>query len=291
MLLGQLIINILIAASTYTLVALSFAVIYDTARFFHFAHAGILAFAAYQIYIFEIECGLPVLLSVLLSAGTSAGLGVLLELIVYRWLHRRRAKGLVLLLVSLGLLAVIEGVLSLIFGSGTKSVIAASMVLSVNGARITGTQSAMITVTVLIVLVLWLGSRTTQFGRILRAVADDADLASFMGVNIDCVVLSAFTIGSALVAIAAFFLAHESAITPTMGFNPLLLGMVAMLLGKKLGVVGIASGSIIIASLQHIATLTLAPGWQDLGAYLLLILILLLGSSRRVMTKSKLAGV
>jgi branched-chain amino acid transport system permease protein len=61
---SQLLINSLIAASVYTLVAVSFSLIYSTTRFFHFAHAVVFTAGAYFAYLFYILLGLPLVIAV-----------------------------------------------------------------------------------------------------------------------------------------------------------------------------------------------------------------------------------
>jgi len=55
----QLILNGLIAGSIYALIALGFALIYGTTRFFHFAHGAIYTARAYFAYTFTVKCNLP----------------------------------------------------------------------------------------------------------------------------------------------------------------------------------------------------------------------------------------
>lgn len=61
--LGQLIINGVIAGSIYALAALGFTVIYRTVKFFHFAHGVVYTAGAYLAYTFAISLGLNFLVS------------------------------------------------------------------------------------------------------------------------------------------------------------------------------------------------------------------------------------
>ena len=55
--LNQLLLNGIIAGSIYSLVALGFSLIYQTTRFFHFAHGAVYTFGAYFAYLFYIQLG------------------------------------------------------------------------------------------------------------------------------------------------------------------------------------------------------------------------------------------
>ena len=119
---SQLLINSLIATSVYTLVAVSFSLIYSTTRFFHFAHAVVFTAGAYFAYLFYILLGLPLVIAVVLSVAASAVLGSLIELYIYRPLRKTNASAMVLLLASLGVYIVLQNLISMIFGDDTKSI-------------------------------------------------------------------------------------------------------------------------------------------------------------------------
>ncbi|MBI4974902.1 MAG: hypothetical protein HZC19_03780 [Candidatus Omnitrophica bacterium] len=61
--LNQLLLNGIIAGSIYALIALGFAVIYKTVRFFHFAHGVVYTAGAYFAYSLSITAGLDPVVS------------------------------------------------------------------------------------------------------------------------------------------------------------------------------------------------------------------------------------
>lgn len=67
-LLTQLLLNGIIAGSIYGLIALGFALIYRTVKFFHFAHGVVYTAGAYMAYAVVINVGIGVVLSFFLSA-------------------------------------------------------------------------------------------------------------------------------------------------------------------------------------------------------------------------------
>ncbi|MDP2643855.1 MAG: hypothetical protein Q8P24_02850 [Desulfobacterales bacterium] len=98
---NQLILNGIIAGSVYTLVAVGFAVIYRTVRFFHFAHGVVFTAGAYFTYLFKAWMGWPVIAAIPISIGLCAVLGVIIDSFVYRPLRHKGASSLILLLASL----------------------------------------------------------------------------------------------------------------------------------------------------------------------------------------------
>ena len=80
----QLFVNGIIAASIYALVGLGFALIYNTTRFFHFAHGVVYAAGAYLAYTFSVLLGLPLIISIILAIGLTTLIGMLMEISIYR---------------------------------------------------------------------------------------------------------------------------------------------------------------------------------------------------------------
>ncbi len=73
----QLLINSIIAGSTYTLVALSFSLIYSTTKFSHFAHGTVYTFCPYFAYLFTVILQIPIFISIPLAIISSATVGIL----------------------------------------------------------------------------------------------------------------------------------------------------------------------------------------------------------------------
>lgn len=133
----QIIIYGLLAGCIYTLIAIGFAIVYRTVRFFHFAHGVVYAAGAYVAYaviscqgsgIGGQESGISSRLSIVggqLIAAVLAGiigagiLGVLIDWLVYKPLRKRKAPNLVFLLASFGIFIFIQNLLQLIFGADT----------------------------------------------------------------------------------------------------------------------------------------------------------------------------
>ena len=113
----QLLINGLIAGSALGLLAASFAIIYQTARFFHFAHASIYTLAAYLTYLFSRTLGLPFVVSIAASVSLTALAGWLLYVTTYLPIARRNASSTSLLLVSLGLMVALQNLIAMAFGA------------------------------------------------------------------------------------------------------------------------------------------------------------------------------
>ncbi|MGA9408391.1 MAG: branched-chain amino acid ABC transporter permease [Bacteroidota bacterium] len=275
--LNQLLLNGIIAGSIYSLVALGFSLIYQTTRFFHFAHGAIYTFGAYFAYLFYIQLGWGRMVAFPLACIAAMVLGVGCEVLVYKQMRRRKATDLTLLIASLGLYTLLQNIISMVWGDDTKTMRTGEVVEghAVLGARITDVQIMIIAATIILIALITLILTQMKFGKTLRALANDAELAQLSGINSDRYILYAFAIGSFLAAVAAIMISFDTDMTPTMGFNALVMGVVAVIVGGINSLPGAALGGLFIGLAQNLGVYWLPSKWQDTIVFVLLILFLL----------------
>jgi branched-chain amino acid transport system permease protein len=262
-------------------VALGFGLIYSTTRFFHFAHGAVYTWGAYFTYLFAVWLGLPLSVSILLSMLFTSILGIFIEVAIYRPLKRRKATGLVLLLASLGIFVVLQNIISLLFGDDTKTLRSGIVQegLDVFGARITPIQVTTISVSCLLFILSSFVLKYTKIGKTVRAVANDPELAQIAGIESQQVVVFTFAVGSALAAVAATLVSLDIDLTPMMGFNALLMGVVAVIIGGVGSFPGAALGGLFLGLSQHLGVWRIGSQWQDAIAFLILLGFLFLRPS------------
>ena len=274
---NQLIMNGIIAGSVYTLVAVGFAVIYRTVKFFHFAHGVVFTAGAYFSYLFKVWLGWPIIFAIPASIGLCIVLGIFLDTLVYRPLRHKQSSALILLLASLGIYIVLQNIISMVFGDDTKTIRSGIVKEGINilGARITAVQITIIFVSLLLILSCFLFLKYTKIGRSMRAVASNPELAEVSGINSDGVVLWAFTLGSALAGIAGILVALDVDMTPTMGMNALMMGVAAVIIGGVESIPGVALGALFLGMAQHLGVWKISSQWQDAIAFVILLVFLL----------------
>lgn len=219
----------------------------------------------------------PLFLSILFAIVLSVFVGCLMEKAIYRPLRHKKSSSLVLLIASLGIYIVLQNIISIIFGDDIKTIRSGIVQEGINilGARITNNQILVIcTSTALLIGLIILQKRTTM-GRIMRAVANDPELASVSGIECDRVILWAFIIGSALAGIGGILTALDVDMTPTMGMNALLMGVVAVIIGGVRSIPGVALGALLLSMAQHIGTWVVSSHWQDAIVFIILLVFLL----------------
>lgn len=275
--LWQLTVNGIVAGSGYALVAIGFALVYNVAKFFHFAHGVIFAVGAYSAFLLVNWLGLPLGASILIAVVVSAMVGCALDLAVFAPLRRRGSSSLVLLLASLGLYVVLQNLISVVFGDGIKTlrtgVVEEGTVFL--GARITCIQICTVFTSIVLVFVVGLFLKVTKMGRAMRAVSSDPELARVSGIESDQVVLWTFAIGSALAGVAGILVALDVDMTPTMGMHALMMGVVAVIIGGRDSILGVAFGALLLGMAQHLGAWQVSSQWQDAIAFAILLAFLL----------------
>jgi branched-chain amino acid transport system permease protein len=287
---NQLFTNGIIVGSIYALIALGFALIYRTVRFFHFAHGVVyacgayLAYAVFSRWLLIASEGRNYLtwVAAVLAGVIGAGIiGVLIDQIVYRPLRKKKAPNLVFLLASFGVFIFIQNLIQLIFGAQILTIRTGPVKEGhhIFGAVITDIQILILVVSSLLVVCLWLFVKKTKLGKAMRAVADDRLAASVVGINPESITLAVFAIGSALAGVAGILVSLETNIEPTMGMNAILKGIIASIIGGIGSIPGAMFGGIFLGLAENLGIWKISAGWKDCIAFVILIVFLLLRPS------------
>jgi len=273
----QILINICISLSIFLLISISYSIIYFPTKFFHIAHGAVVTIAAYFVFIFADK--FSVIFPVAVIAGISATIiiGILCEFLAYRPMRKRNLPSLVYLIASIGIYVVLQNAISLYFGDDTKVINTAEITVGhqIFGAYITTVQIITICVSLALFIGVNLFLHFTVTGKSIRAVSSNPELCNIYGISSNKVILIAFALGSALAAIAGILSAMDTNMTPTFGFNLLMYGIVAMIIGGVGSTRGLLAGSLLVATAQHMAAFYLDTKWMDAVTYIILILFLI----------------
>lgn len=272
---AQLATNGLISGSLYALLAVSWGLIFATTKTFHFAHALTLTIAVYAAVVAVSQWGIALPVGFLLAAAVGCIVGVLTELLVYRPLRRVNASQLNVFLASLGLLIAGESVVLIGFGPEARALEGFPMVGIILGPVAFTTIEALWMAgswTLIAVLMLWLWR--TRYGRAIRAVASNRELAQCVGVDPDRIFLLVFAIGSALVGLGGALIALRDTAAPTMGVQPVLTAFIAVFLGGIGSIPGAMLGGVVLGLAENMGGLLLPGHWQGVIAFVVLFLVL-----------------
>jgi len=274
----QLILNGIIAGSIYALIAIGFTVIYRTVRFFHLAHGVVYTGGAYLAYTFFILLKINLILSFFISVIFSSLLGVVIDRVVYYPLRKQNASNLIFLLASFGVFIFIQNLIQLIYGAQILSTRTGPVKEGHHflGAVITDIQILIFAVSVILMILLWVFIKKTKLGKAVRAVSDDSMAANVVGINPEKIIMISFTIGSALAGVAGILISFETNLEPTMGFNAILKGMIASIVGGIGSIPGAVLGGFFLGLAENLGICKIQAGWKDAISFIILIIFLLL---------------
>ncbi|MDR2337425.1 MAG: branched-chain amino acid ABC transporter permease [Deltaproteobacteria bacterium] len=273
----QLLLNGFINGCVYALVALGFALICNTTRIFHFAHAGVYTFSAYVFYTFYTQQNLPLAIAIPLTLGIAAVLGIAIDCVLYKPLEKKNASTLLAMLSSLGLYIIIVNIICMFYGNNSKILVAGLLsTVKFGGLMLNVVQIAIFATFIIVFAVFSLTLYYTGLGIKLRAMRDNPTLLALNGVNANLLRLFVFGIGSSLCALAAILTGLDVGIDPNIGMSVTITAAVAMIAGGMGVFEGAALGALMIGVLQSLAVWQLSVRWQDMVTFIVLILFLLL---------------
>ena len=128
---------------------------------------------------------------------------------------------------------------------------------------------------VFVLLLIGLGLQKTRAGKAMRAVADNRDLAESSGIDVEQVIRWVWIVGGALAGLGGVLFGLTEALSWEMGFRILLLMFAGVTLGGLGSAYGALVGSVLVGILIQMSTLVIPTDLKNVGALLMLILILL----------------
>jgi branched-chain amino acid transport system permease protein len=273
---GQTIINSLVSASSYILVGVSFYVTFSVARFYHFTHGAFFALGAYATYSLVAHAKVPLVAAAAVAMLAMGALATITDRFIYRRIRRSRGGPFIPLLASLGLYTVIQNIISMCYGDSALILPGSKEwgVFDVPGGRLTAAQTGQFVVAMGVVVASWFLMKRTLLGRRMRAVGQDIELSFALGIPVDRLIGASFAVGYAMAAMAGVVAAANVDLTPTMGMRPMMMGMVAMIIGGN-SLWGTVAGAVLLAVAQHVGVLWLSTQWQDAIAFILMLAVLL----------------
>ena len=274
---GQFIINGLITGILYSLLAIGFALVYNTTRIFHIAAAGLYVFAAYMFWFFMAKVGLPLILAATIAILLTMLLSLLSEICVYRPLKNKKASLNVAMIASIGLMTVIVNTIAMFFGNETKVVENAILQpLSLGDIIITTPQIYQAVIGVLTIILFMVILKWTNWGLRLRALSADEVLFETLGYNTKRTRIAVFLVSGVFIAFASCLTVYDVGLDPNMGMNILISAIVAMIIGGVGKFSTCILGGLTLGVLQSLTVYQFASNWQNAVTFLILLILLFL---------------
>jgi len=269
----QTLLNALMLASVYVLMASGFTLIYSIMHIVNFAHGEIYMLGAFAVYYFSMEYHLNFFLALVLAILVVGVLGILLERVLFLPMQQAHLPQVIL---SLGLAMALQGIASVAFGAGDKPVDGPfDTVLRFGGAAISMERLIIIPISVAIMITLFAFVKWTRTGQAMRAVAQDSDAAALQGIDVAFISCLAFGVGCALASAAGALIAPVFYVNPFMGGSVIMKAFIIICLGGMGSISGAAVGGLILGFVDSFGATLFGNSVANIIGFALLIIILL----------------
>jgi branched-chain amino acid transport system permease protein len=294
--------------AVYALVALGYTLVYGVLRLINFAHSEVFmygTFAAMWSVMFlggHAGAGAPsvigwIAVMFIVAMATSGLIAVGLERFAYRPLRKRNAPPLISLISAIGAsfvlaelmglrdkLAKVAGVdrtLDAYVGrarnnAGLPEILKPTPMFTLVDYTVTSVDILVVVGAIIMMIVLDQFVQRSRLGRGIRAVAQDPEAASLMGVNRDRVIQVTFLVGGVMAGAAAVFYMLRIGITRyDAGFLLGVKAFTAAVLGGIGNLRGALLGGFVLGLAENYGSALIGTQWKDVVAFLLLVVILL----------------
>ena len=271
--------NGLVAGTYFALGAVGLALVFGVLRLVNFAHGDFLTFGAYAALLANAFFRLPIIVAAALAVVATALLAAILELAIWRPMRARRAGGLQLLLVAIGLAFVIRNGIQIAAGTEPRElqVDVTSAVSFMGGIRLGTTELAVVLIGLVVLLLVAVLLSASRLGKEMRALADSVSLAEVAGVDTGRVIIATWLVAGGLAGLAGVLVAAAvGVLTPQFGFQLLLSLFAATVLGGIGNAYGALAGGLLLGLAQEWSTLFIDSRWKLAVGFAILILTLLI---------------
>ena len=273
-------VNGLVLGCMYASIASGLTLIWGTMKMLNFAHGEFYMIGGYFVFFALNLLGLPGIWCLVIAVPIVMVLGMLFEKSIIEPLLGRPGWELSPLVVTVGAsIAIQNGALKL-WGEHIKNLpYYIDGTVEILGVRLAYQRLMILFVTSFVMLGFWVYTKKSRFGLGLRAVAQDRDAATLMGIDFKRVYTLTFGISCAMAALAAALLSPIFSISPWMGHAALTKGFIAVVLGGLGSFEGAILAGVLLGSVESLAVVFLSSEWKDVVSFSLFIVMLTLKPS------------
>ncbi len=279
--------------SQLALGALGITLVFGVLRFANFAHGDLMAFGTMGVVLITywlqangigIDPLPTALLALPFGIALAVGASLLIDRTVYRFYRKRRAAPVILVVASVGVMYVLNGLTRFVIGAedqrffdGARFLISAGDFKDLTGldegVTIKLTQALTVVVAVLMVAALFWFLQKTRTGKAMRAYSDNEDLALLSGISPDRVVAVTWIIAAVLATVAGTLYGLDKSFKPFVYFQLILpmfaaaiVGGIGQPIGAIIGAYVVAFSEVMLTYAYKRALMYIGPeGWGPEG--------------------------
>ena len=257
--------------------SIGLSLIFGTTGLVNFAHGEQVTWGAIVAWWINVDHGVHLVPATVIAVLVGAALGALLDFGLWRRLRNRGMTLTAMMIVSIGLGLAGRNIFLLLFGGTAQPYRDFNIQRGVEFLGITAARKDFWVIGLSLAALLGVAAvlQRTRIGKAMRAVADNRDLASSSGIDVDRVILMVWAGGSALAAFGGILFAIQQRTQFDMGFKLLLLMFAGITLGGLGTAYGALVGSFVVGMLIQTSTLFIPTELKNVGALGVLIVVLL----------------
>lgn len=264
----------LITGSLYATVALGLTLTYGIMGILNFAHGDLLMVGAYVAYLLVTRYGVNFLLATVAAMLAVAGLALVIERTTFRFARHEHLNGLV---ISLGLIAILQNLALAGWGADPLSIPPPfPQIVGVFGVTIGLQRVVAFALTVGLIVLFMVFLKATRLGKAIRGTAQNATVASILGIRVNTVISLTFAAGAGLAAMAGALIGTIYNLTPYMGGVPAMKAFVVVILGGLGSVGGAIVAGFLLGIVESLGGGLISSAFKDGFGFVALILVLLL---------------
>ena len=272
-LLGQALANGLIIGLLYLLMAIGFTLVFGVMRVVNFAHGEFYMLGAFAAYLSVTRLQLPFLAAVCLAFAAAVVLGWIIEVVVLKGFRGDELSGMI---ATIGLAMVLQNGALLLFGPDPQSMPpVAQGVVSLGPVVMPLSRLYVVGFSVAVLAALYVFLMHSRMGRALRAVVQDAEIASAQGISARLIYPLGFGLGVALAVVAGALMAPVFSVSPGIGATPLLKAFIVVILGGLGSIPGAALASLLLGVTESAANTFMSSSASDMLLFGLVMLMLI----------------
>lgn len=264
----------IVLGSIYALGAVGITLVFAILRYAHLAHGDLATLGAFLALAVVSAIGLPVYAALPVAMAVTAAVAVGVDRLFYDYL-RERPK-IVTVMASLGVALMIRSLVQVIWGVDAESYTRGiSRPENWWGIRLKDREIATVAVTIGLVLALQMFLLRTKWGKAMRAMSDNPDLALLSGIDNRKVVTLTWIIVGGLCAASGYFLGLNTELKSLMGWQMLLPMFAAAILGGVGRIEGAVIGGLVVGIAEELSVLVLPSEYKAGMAFAILLVMLL----------------
>ncbi len=274
MFLLEQVVNGLVLAGYYLLIALGLSLIFSIGGVVNLAHGAFYAIGAYVAV--ELTRHLGFVPAIIISPLSVALLGIVFERLLLRRFYT--ADPILGLLVTFGLAMIVEQAIRMIWGAAA---ISQTLPLELKGAVIVGEflfsryRLILLAVVLFVLLGIWLLLQKTSFGRVVRAGIQRPDMVASLGIRLQPYLTVIVMLGVGIAALGGALFAPITIVQPAMGSDILVVAFVVVVIGGLGSFWGVILASLLVGIVRGV-TIHFAPAAGEASIYVLMFVVLLL---------------